>query len=55
MSVIEQINFQTHMLYRNDEADKAPDACKDSNGDLVLALCKICGAGEIELYERPCK
>jgi hypothetical protein len=31
----------------------APDAIKDRNGEVVLGLCKVCGAGEIEL-EEPC-
>lgn len=41
-----------HDLYKNGDAD-APDCIKDSNGEVVLGLCRVCGRGEIELKE-PC-
>lgn len=46
-------NFETHILYEQGDKD-APRAICDSNGDVVLSLCRICGAGEYELWERPC-
>lgn len=41
-----------HQLYSNQDLD-APDFIKDRNGDVVLALCKICGRGEHDL-EKGC-
>lgn len=41
-----------HKLYETADAD-APDVIKDSNGEVVLGLCRNCGRGEIEL-EEPC-
>ena len=41
-----------HILYEQDDTD-APSCIKDSNGDIVLGLCRVCSAGEIEL-EEPC-
>lgn len=38
-----------HVLYETGDAD-APDAIKDRNGDVVLALCRNCGKGEIDLH-----
>lgn len=40
-----------HQLYTNQDKD-APDSIKDSNGDIALSLCKICGKGEAELLEK---
>ena len=42
----------THELIKTGDADVYPQIC-DSNGDVVLAYCRKCGGGEIELYE-PC-
>lgn len=41
-----------HELYTNCD-DNIPLSICDRNGDVVLALCKICNKGEIEL-EEPC-
>ncbi len=46
-------NRNTHTVYKNGDSD-APDCIKDNNGDIVLGLCRVCGAGESELYEYPC-
>lgn len=40
-----------HVLYENCD-DDAPSSIKDGNGDIVLGLCRICGAGEIELEQQ---
>lgn len=45
-------NNAAHVLYKDGD-DDAPNTIKDSNGDIALGLCRICGAGEIEL-EKPC-
>jgi hypothetical protein len=37
-----------HDLYVSGDTD-APDAIKDSNGEVVLSQCRYCGKGEIEL------
>ena len=44
--------YATHKLYETSDRD-APDCIKDSNGVVVLDLCKWCNRGEVELYE-PC-
>ena len=44
--------MKQHLLYKNGDSD-APDSIKDSNGEIVLALCRVCGRGEAELDE-PC-
>ena len=41
-----------HLIYQNGDAD-APASIRDSNGEVVLALCRRCGRGEAELAE-PC-
>ena len=41
-----------HLIYETTDP-KAPDSIKDANGDVVLALCSVCGRGEIEL-DAPC-
>lgn len=38
----------SHVLYTAGDAD-APAAIKDSNGEVVLGLCRLCGRGEAEL------
>lgn len=37
-----------HSLYRTGDAD-APAVIKDQNGDVVLALCRLCDQAEVEL------
>jgi hypothetical protein len=37
-----------HILYTTKDKDKPQIIC-DSNGEVALGLCKICGAAEIEL------
>lgn len=46
----------THRLWSNKDTDKhnAPNAIKDRNGDIALAVCRDCGAGEIELEQGVC-
>ena len=34
-----------HKLYKTGDSD-APDAIKDRNGEVVLALCRVCGGVE---------
>ena len=41
-----------HEMYETSDAD-APAAVKDSNGEVVLGMCRRCGKAEIELSE-PC-
>lgn len=41
-----------HDCYTDADADR-PDSVCDSNGQVVLYLCKICGRAEAEL-EEPC-
>ena len=41
-----------HVLYEKGDTD-APESIKDRNGDIVLGLCKRCGAAEADLIE-PC-
>lgn len=50
---IELANAASHDLYTNQDKDR-PDAICDANGQVVLSLCKHCGAGEAELLDRPC-
>lgn len=42
--------MKKHRLYKTRDAD-APESIKDRNGDIVLDLCRDCGAGESELSE----
>lgn len=42
--------MKKHRLYKTRDAD-APESIKDRNGDVVLDLCRDCGAGESELQE----
>lgn len=37
-----------HLLYKGFD-DKAPKALLDSNGEVCLALCKVCGGAECGL------
>lgn len=41
-------NPNGHTLYETGDPD-APSCIKDQHGDVVLALCKVCGRAEIEL------
>ena len=43
---------KVHDLYKTGDED-APDAIKDRNGEVVLALCRKCNRGESELYQHP--
>ena len=45
-------NTMNHILYTDSDNDR-PDVICDSNGQVVLGLCKVCGKGECEL-EQPC-
>lgn len=42
-----------HILYETSDVD-APSVIKDRNGEVVLALCKVCNKAEIEL-DGPCE
>ncbi len=42
------IFVKCHNLFKTGDKS-APESIKDRNGDIVLALCKDCGKGEIEL------
>lgn len=46
----ERKNFATHTLFRVGDKD-APSTVRE--GDLWL--CRICGAGDTDLYLKPCK
>ena len=46
-------NFATHTLYTDGDTDR-PDIICDSNGQVVLSLCKRCGAAEVQLFEHSC-
>jgi hypothetical protein len=48
----EKRNWESHDLYTDADKDR-PDVICDSNGQVVLGLCKRCGRGEAEL-ETPC-
>lgn len=39
-----------HVLYTTADADRPSVIC-DANGDVVLAMCKLCGKAEAELLE----
>lgn len=39
-----------HVMYQTGDAD-APEVIKDSNGEVILNLCKVCGQAESELGE----
>lgn len=41
-----------HVLYETGDTD-VPDSIMDRNGDVVLALCRKCGKGEVQL-DGPC-
>lgn len=42
---VKQKNERGHKLYETGEED-APDAILDSNGEVVLSLCRVCGGAE---------
>jgi hypothetical protein len=50
---IGRVYLASHILYTDLDPD-APESIKDQNGQVVLSYCKVCGAGEAELYERFC-
>jgi len=41
-----------HKLYESFD-DDAPDTIRDGNGEVVLALCKVCGMAEVQLDDCP--
>mgnify|MGYP006931608233 CR=1 FL=1 len=43
--------MKKHVLYKNSDKN-IPRVICDSNGEVVLGHCKICGKGERELSER---
>ncbi|MCB1433432.1 MAG: hypothetical protein KDK75_13420 [Alphaproteobacteria bacterium] len=45
----ERKNLATHTLFRAEDQDAPPSV---KQGDLWL--CRVCGAGETDLYLRPC-
>lgn len=45
-------NDPGHVLYRTPDPDR-PGAICDANGEVVLGLCKWCGAAEVQLVA-PC-
>jgi hypothetical protein len=55
-AALRRLVIGTHRLWSNKDADKheAPEAIKDRNGDIALACCRDCGAGEIELEQAIC-
>lgn len=46
------VTGRAHELYTDADKDR-PDVICDSNGQVTLGLCKVCGRGEAEL-EGPC-
>lgn len=46
------MNMNGHTLYETGDPD-APQSILDSNGEVTLGLCKVCGAAEIQL-QQPC-
>lgn len=48
-----EYNGMTHLLYETGD-EGAPAQIKDSNGEVVLGLCRRCGAAEIELDQQSC-
>lgn len=49
----EKTGWHTHTLWKTGE-EGVPSVICDSNGEVVLGLCKVCGRGECELVE-PCE
>lgn len=49
----DSMTMRSHDIYTDADASR-PDVICDSNGQVVLDLCKRCGAGEAELLEREC-
>lgn len=48
-------NSRSHTLWQNtDSRSDMPQEILDRNGAVVLSLCKVCGAAERQLSERPC-
>lgn len=42
-----------HVLYETHDTDRPKEIC-DGNGEVVLAMCKLCGKAEAELIDSPC-
>lgn len=49
---VPETGWHTHTLWETGE-EGVPEVICDSNGEVVLGLCKVCGRGECELVE-PC-
>lgn len=45
--------MRDHDIYKDGDPE-LPECILDVNGQVVLALCKLCGRGEVELSE-PCE
>lgn len=43
-----------HILYQTGDND-APKSIKDSNDEVVLNMCKLCGKAESELVNEECE
>lgn len=39
----------SHVLYKKSSERGCPDTILDANGDVVLALCRVCGQAEADL------
>lgn len=44
------MKIEKHVLFETEDADRPACVC-DSNGDVVLSLCRICGKGEADLEQ----
>ena len=49
----ERMTFRSHDCFTDDDKYRPEQIC-DGNGSVTLNLCKVCGAGEAELYEQEC-
>jgi hypothetical protein len=45
--------MKEHIFYETGDKE-APEAIKDSNGEVVLLMCKVCGKAEAELNKYNC-
>ena len=44
--------MKQHVLYEAFDKD-APSSIRDSNGEVCLGMCKVCGRAEIQLDQQP--
>ncbi len=51
---LEQARYKSHKLYEDSDVDK-PDVICDSNGQVALGLCKLCGRVGAELFYAMCE